>query len=237
MTGRKESLMKKHLYLITIEGDVEPEIIGPFKDQNERNTFAKEFREKYSFEGGIFPLDIKSDAALGKVEAWAYSGGFFEGDDEEEEGEEHEDHRSGQRGKDLETAGRDGSVALDGVQPVAFRIQEIVDDVDARGEEAEGAEGEQGLSHQVGMIQVPGEDQRREDEEVLDPLVHSQRLEEGEKRLHSRDPARCVRRRGAAGIRRSFQRTRLHFIRECRGSPRKINKERSAARPIGPRIR
>ena len=69
--------MKKHLYLITVEDDVEPEIIGPFKDEGERDHFAKELREKYEFDGGIYPLDIKSEKEPVKVEAWAYSGGFF----------------------------------------------------------------------------------------------------------------------------------------------------------------
>ena len=80
--------MKKHYYLITVEDDVEPEIIGPFKDVGERDHFAKELREKYGFDGGIYPLDIKSENEPVKVEAWAYPGGFFLGD--KESGEEDE---------------------------------------------------------------------------------------------------------------------------------------------------
>jgi hypothetical protein len=69
--------VKKHLYLITVEDDVEPEIIGPFKDEGNRDHFAKELREKYEFDGGIYPLDIKSEKDPVKVAVWAYSGGLF----------------------------------------------------------------------------------------------------------------------------------------------------------------
>ncbi len=81
--------MNKYLYLITVENDVEPEIIGPFKDEDERDRFAKEFREKYGFEGGIFLQDIESETPPKSITARAYVGGFFRGDDEfEEVGEE-----------------------------------------------------------------------------------------------------------------------------------------------------
>lgn len=78
--------MNKYLYLITVENDVEPEIVGPFDNEDQRDHFAKEFREKYGFEGGIFPQDIESETPPKTVMARAYAGGFFRGDDEFEKG-------------------------------------------------------------------------------------------------------------------------------------------------------
>ena len=72
--------MKKQLYLITVHEDVEPTISGPFEDAAERDRFAKELRGKYEFDGGIFPLGIDG-ARIGKVDAWAYAGRFFEDDE------------------------------------------------------------------------------------------------------------------------------------------------------------
>lgn len=74
---------------------MEPEIIGPFKDEGERDHFAKELREKYKFDGGIYPLDIKSEKEPLKVEAWAYSGGFFSADEESGEVDESTAKRPG----------------------------------------------------------------------------------------------------------------------------------------------
>lgn len=74
--------MNKHLYLITVEDDVEPTVVGPFKSEEERDRFAKVF---FDFEGGIFPLDIESETPPKAVTACAYSGGFFQDDDESEE--------------------------------------------------------------------------------------------------------------------------------------------------------
>jgi hypothetical protein len=88
-TGRKGRKMNKHLYLITVENDVEPTIVGPFENEDARDYFAKDFRENVKFEGGIYPMDIESDMIPKSVTAQAYAGGFFQGDDEfEDEGKE-----------------------------------------------------------------------------------------------------------------------------------------------------
>jgi predicted RNA-binding Zn-ribbon protein involved in translation (DUF1610 family) len=66
-------------YLLHVWGDVEPEILGPFKTEEERDAKAKALRERESDDpSGLYPLTIK-DAT---PEVWAYSGGFFEEEEE-----------------------------------------------------------------------------------------------------------------------------------------------------------
>ena len=67
-------------YLLTVEGDVEPEVQGPFDNSEERDRAAKSYREE-GFEGGLYPLDVRSPTEP-ILEVGAYSGGFFEEDDE-----------------------------------------------------------------------------------------------------------------------------------------------------------
>ena len=61
-------------YLIFVWGDVEPEIKGPFKDEDERNAEARRLRQTEGDENGIYPLDIVD----GKPVIWTYINAFFE---------------------------------------------------------------------------------------------------------------------------------------------------------------
>jgi hypothetical protein len=65
-------------YLITIWGDVEPELHGPFATEEARDQAALNHRKKQlddgeDFPDGIYPLDVIG----GKPEISTYSGGFF----------------------------------------------------------------------------------------------------------------------------------------------------------------
>ena len=52
--------MKEEKYLYVVWGDVDPEIFGPFKDENERFAEAcRIFKEEGEERNGIFMLDIK----------------------------------------------------------------------------------------------------------------------------------------------------------------------------------
>ena len=68
--------MDVYFYLLTVEGDTEPSIEGPFATETERDEAAREYR-RAEFDGGIFPLNISADVEP-TVEIDTYSGGFFE---------------------------------------------------------------------------------------------------------------------------------------------------------------
>ena len=59
------------------------------------------------------------------------------------------------------------------VAPVFFSVDQVVDQVDAAGEQTEGKERAECLQRGVDIAEPVGKEQRREDEEVLDPLVGS----------------------------------------------------------------
>lgn len=64
-------------YLVIVEGDVDPSMHGPFATEEERDAYAKDWRERFGDHDGIYPLDTsKEDAPI----ICAYSGGFFEED-------------------------------------------------------------------------------------------------------------------------------------------------------------
>jgi hypothetical protein len=65
----------------------------------------------------------------------------------------------------------DRAQALLRVHAVAFVVGDVVDQVDGAGDEAECPENRQRLEAVSRVRQVAGEDQRRENEDVLDPLV------------------------------------------------------------------
>lgn len=68
-------------YLVVVVEDVEPEIKGPYKTENEREQAAKNHRrEDEDKSDGIYPLDISEKA---KPAIGAYSGGFLDGDEED----------------------------------------------------------------------------------------------------------------------------------------------------------
>lgn len=60
------------LYLIIVEGDVEPDIGGPYADEAARDKRARELREEHGDETGIYMLDIDEQ---GNPTSGAYSGG------------------------------------------------------------------------------------------------------------------------------------------------------------------
>lgn len=62
-------------WLVIVENDLEPRLVGPFKSEEERDGMAKFHKEERGDEDGIFPLDIKPDPE--DPEIWAYCGGFF----------------------------------------------------------------------------------------------------------------------------------------------------------------
>ena len=65
------------LYLFIAEMGIEPTIIGPFKDDEERDIEALKHRieDGYESDDSIFKLDIDDD---GVPHTFSYSGGFFE---------------------------------------------------------------------------------------------------------------------------------------------------------------
>jgi hypothetical protein len=68
---------KATAYILEIEGDIEPELRGPYKTQDTRDRAAKRLRTKdRQQENGIFALDLMSN---GKIRVWAYSGRFLDG--------------------------------------------------------------------------------------------------------------------------------------------------------------
>ena len=77
VNGKPECLAS--LYLLLVWSDIEPDLAGPFAGDSDRDAYAREFREKYGPDHGIFLLDIPEE---GQPAVEGYSGGFFE--DEEE---------------------------------------------------------------------------------------------------------------------------------------------------------
>lgn len=69
----EDSRDKSDLYLVF--GDIEPNLFGPFINEDERDTKALELRENDSRSEAIFRLNIDSQ---GIPSILAYSGGFFE---------------------------------------------------------------------------------------------------------------------------------------------------------------
>ena len=61
-------------YLLFVEDDINPEIIGPFSSASTRDMAAIEFRGGRGIAHGYFPLDVDND---GKPTIDTYSGGFF----------------------------------------------------------------------------------------------------------------------------------------------------------------
>ena len=66
-------------YLLIVYGDIDPEVIGPFADEDQRDNAALVFRRNHGDEDGIFMLSV---AGGGRPHVAAYSGAFFEEVDE-----------------------------------------------------------------------------------------------------------------------------------------------------------
>jgi hypothetical protein len=58
--------------------------------------------------------------------------------------------------------------------PILFPVEHIVDEVDRCGERAEDEEGGDGRDNSVRIAEPFGEHERREDEQVLRPLIRAQ---------------------------------------------------------------
>jgi hypothetical protein len=64
-------------YVLESEGDIEPNLRGPYKNTDTRDRAAKRLRAKdKELDNGIFALDLMNN---GKMRVWAYSGGFLDG--------------------------------------------------------------------------------------------------------------------------------------------------------------
>jgi hypothetical protein len=61
----------KH-FLLVVWGDIEPEISGPFENEEERDREAQRLRKENGNDHGIFPMECET-----MPEISTYSGGFF----------------------------------------------------------------------------------------------------------------------------------------------------------------
>lgn len=67
-------MSKSKLYVLHVEGCIEPSVKGPFKNCKARDAKAKKLRNADE-DDGVFWLDVKD----GKPIVGSYSGGFMEG--------------------------------------------------------------------------------------------------------------------------------------------------------------
>jgi hypothetical protein len=61
-------------YLLVVEGDVDPDIKGPYASQALRDQAARAHRARHGEDDGIYMLDVNAD---GEPQVSAYSGAFF----------------------------------------------------------------------------------------------------------------------------------------------------------------
>ena len=66
--------MKKTLYLLVVEGGVEPSVQGPYQTEDERDHAAKQIRRRQEEDDGLFWADIDEVAVL---TVGTYTAGFF----------------------------------------------------------------------------------------------------------------------------------------------------------------
>lgn len=71
-SNQTAEVMKKY-YVLFIWGDVDPELIGPFKSEAERNAKAKQLKAKRGDDHGIFRMEEKD----GEVTVGPYPVDFF----------------------------------------------------------------------------------------------------------------------------------------------------------------
>ena len=111
----------------------------------------------------------------GEGSRWPYQKG------QEADGQHGEDEEQGHERVGLtlrDESGGDGALALYGVAAVGLDVDEVVEAIDAAGGEAEGQKREEGRDEALRVEQTTPEEQRQEDEEVLDPLLGSDEAEE-----------------------------------------------------------
>ena len=88
-TGELPPYKQPHRFILKIEGDVEPVLIGPYSDL-ERDVAAKAMRNASDGEDGIFWLDLDN----GQVKVGSYSAGFMEGKNDESTGDRGNDQKA-----------------------------------------------------------------------------------------------------------------------------------------------
>jgi len=71
------------------------------------------------------------------------------------------------------------------VLAVELDVDQVVDEVAGAGDQAEGDEGEERLEDVVGLVELAGEEQPGEDEDIFDPLLRPPRLD---RRAQRRSP-------------------------------------------------
>jgi hypothetical protein len=100
--------------------------------------------------------------------------------------EPHAHERQGRNARDADrqTPARQRTFALLGMLLVPLEIEQVVHQIDRAGDEAEAQEGQRRFAGDHRFAHLLGEDQRREDQEVLDPLVKAHGFEECEEGLH-----------------------------------------------------
>ena len=89
-----------------------------------------------------------------------------------------EERDEGQPRANGEVSARQGPLPFRVVLPVRSEVSEVVQDVDGRGEEAEREEREDSRREDRSLEDVP-RDEGNEDEDVLDPLPHPERRQDG----------------------------------------------------------
>ncbi|AJF08241.1 hypothetical protein [Geoalkalibacter subterraneus] len=74
-----EAVQAPRYYLLEIVDDVEPDLIGPFASEDERDDEAKLVRHETAGESGVFMLDLINN----EPSVCPYSGGFFMQEEQE----------------------------------------------------------------------------------------------------------------------------------------------------------
>ena len=68
------------IYLVFVEDDIEPRIVGPFADGDTRDKKARELRREHGQDHGIFMLNVTLISGATTIDA--YSGAFFMEEDQ-----------------------------------------------------------------------------------------------------------------------------------------------------------
>jgi len=68
------------IYLVFVENDIEPQIVGPFADEDARDDKARELRRERGRDHGIYMLDVDPLTRAPHIDA--YCGAFFMEEDE-----------------------------------------------------------------------------------------------------------------------------------------------------------
>ena len=61
-------------YLLVMHGDIEPEVLGPYGTEEQRDNAALAYRAEHGRDDGVFMLTTNE---AGAAEVEAYCGGFF----------------------------------------------------------------------------------------------------------------------------------------------------------------